>query len=351
MDIQFLLTQSRQLISEAETGKALAMLEDFTEAHQQFKSLQNDILQISAIFTKTGRDEQAGIISFDNARLCFNQVNHQLLSLLENLENERFPKNGTSEWVAAASPMLSAPDLTGVSYDHALRPEFTENVVRALFRRRQSVNLIGENGGGSRRLLEDIQACDLPGVCIAEVDMKNYVVSYEGFLQDIASQLCPENTSDHLNELASSAAESQQQFVLLLFYNFDALLNDPVGLHPRYDVEFLNQLNALRNTPRTRLLCVTRQPHNQSVFKGHSSWLNLELMHLPDLTDRQIAADLARQPDLYLDDSMRAYLVEQIETEPLAYRLLERVIYRLNGVEVTRDALKMMVKEINKNLK
>ncbi|MBK9015872.1 MAG: hypothetical protein IPM82_18425 [Saprospiraceae bacterium] len=48
---------------------------------------------------------------------------------------------------------------------------------------------------------------------------------------------------------------------------------------------------------------------------------------------------------------MKAYLVEQIETEPLAYRLLERVIYRLDGVQITRDALKMMVKELNKNLK
>ncbi|MBK9015870.1 MAG: hypothetical protein IPM82_18415 [Saprospiraceae bacterium] len=50
MDIQLLLTQSRQFISEAETGKALAMLENFTEAHQQLKPLQNDILQISAYF-------------------------------------------------------------------------------------------------------------------------------------------------------------------------------------------------------------------------------------------------------------------------------------------------------------
>ncbi|MBK9015871.1 MAG: hypothetical protein IPM82_18420 [Saprospiraceae bacterium] len=205
--------------------------------------------------------------------------------------------------MAAASSVLSAPDLTG-KLDHALRPQFPEDCVRALFRRRQSVNLIGENGGGSRRLLEDIQACDLPGVCIAEVDMKNYVVSYEGFLQDIASQLCPENTSDRLNELTRSAAETHRQYILLLFYNFDALLDDPVGLHPRYDVEFLNQLNALRTRPRTRLLCVTQHTAQPVGFKASpSSWLNLELMR-PARPDRPPdCGRTARYPELNLDDS------------------------------------------------
>lgn len=136
-----------------------------------------------------------------------------------------------------------------------------------------------------------------------------------------------------------------------MLHNFDALLDDPAGLHDRYDAAFLNQLNALRNTACARLLCVTRKPHNQSVFKGHSSWLNLELMYLPDLTDRQIAAELDRYPDIFLDDSLKTYLVEQIETEPLAYNLLERAIYRLRGVQVNRQALKLIVKELNKKLK
>ncbi len=161
MDVQHLLTQSRQYIGEAEIGKVLTMLEDFLDGQQQYKPLQKDVLQISALYTKTQREEEAGLISFDNARMSFNQVNHQLLLLLENLENKGFYQSTPIAWKTAMPNAIPVPDLSRVSFNHALRPEFTENVIRVLFRQRQSVNLIGEKGMGTKRLLDDIQQCGL----------------------------------------------------------------------------------------------------------------------------------------------------------------------------------------------
>mgnify|MGYP006904089628 FL=1 len=206
MNTQQILSQSRQYVSEAETDKALALLESFLDGQQQFKPLQKDVLQISAQFSKTQQEEKAGLISFDNAKISFNQVNRQLLELLEDLEKGLSPLNPSNGWKPAVPTTIPVPDLSNVKFDHALRPEFTEHVIKVLFRQRQSVNLIGEKGMGVKRLLDDIQQCGLSNVCLVEVDMKNYVVSYDGFLEDLVGQLCPEFVSDRLNDLVLGAA-------------------------------------------------------------------------------------------------------------------------------------------------
>lgn len=93
----------------------------------------------------------------------------------------------------AATPVslktLDPPDLSKIDLSHALRPEFTERVIRTLLERRLSVNLIGNRGAGRRRLLKDLEKCQLPDVKAVFVNLRNYVTSYEGFLNDVAGSL------------------------------------------------------------------------------------------------------------------------------------------------------------------
>ena len=88
MEKQILLDQARELISEAETGNALDLVEEFLKKDERFKVLYREAVQISAQFNKTKRDEEKSVISFENAKLSYNQVSDSLLNLLEYIEND-----------------------------------------------------------------------------------------------------------------------------------------------------------------------------------------------------------------------------------------------------------------------
>jgi len=241
-------------------------------------------------------------------------------------------------------------DFNRLDYTHALRPAFTEKVLRTLLQRRQSINLIAERGCGGNRLLEDLRHCQIPDTQLIEVNMKNYVASYAGFLQDIAMQMdIPVGSHERIASYLTEAAAHTGKQLLLGLRNFDTLLNDPADLDARYDVAFLNELNALRNKPDIRLLYETQRPHNQCQFRGRTSWLSLELISLPELSDNQIEKELQRHTDL--PASLLIYLVEQIETEARPYAVLQRLLPQLsNGKAPDKPWLKQQLKDIRKAL-
>jgi hypothetical protein len=186
------------------------------------------------------------------------------------------------------------------TYTHCLRPVFTGRIVQ-LLQNGRSINLIGAEGIGRGRLLEDIRACQLPNTRVVLINLKNYRQSYQGLIREICEQLGkpgaqPQALSDVIEQCGQQA-----EHIVMLFHHFDALLDKP-DLDPRYDVAFFDTLNYYRNRPNIALLCVTEKPHNQFLVyvngkEYRNSWLDLDQKFLPQLNSEEIIEECDRRVD------------------------------------------------------
>lgn len=76
----------KKLISEGETERALEHLVAALEPEEQYEELYHATIQAQSLFQRTKKDESFGIISFDNAKLNYNQVINQVLIIVDHLE-------------------------------------------------------------------------------------------------------------------------------------------------------------------------------------------------------------------------------------------------------------------------
>lgn len=211
------------------------------------------------------------------------------------------------------------------NYDHCLRPIFTERMAQ-LLQRGKSLNLIGAEADGVRRLLEDIHASKLPNTTTVLVNFKNYYASYHGLVNDLWGQLGHEGQKPETLEALLERYDDHRKQILLLFHNFDALLDNP-QTDPHYTVAFYDTLNNLRHHPTYALLCVTKKPHDRSfVFIDgkpyRSSWLDFEHIFLPALKHEEVIHEVKRRK-LPLSRKNRNLLIKQVRLHQLPYHLLE----------------------------
>jgi len=191
-------------------------------------------------------------------------------------------------------------NIKDLKFDHCLRPEFTQAIIGQLVSQRASVNLIGDPGTGKARLLEDIQKCHLPDVRMVCVDLKTYAMSYTGFLREIHGQLGLEGAvPDRLDRLFEGQKGKESQPILFCLDNYDALLGN-VSKDDKYNVDFFDDLNYLKNQDNVVLLCTTSRQHTSLpvYIAGESyrnSWVTLTPVSLPALTRNQTAAELQRR--------------------------------------------------------
>lgn len=219
--------------------------------------------------------------------------------------------------------------------EHALRPVFTERIIQ-LLQRGRSINLIGEEGTGRKRLLEDIQNSNLPDTSIVLVgSIKSYQHNYAGLVRDIWTQLGKEWEQPENMGALFERYENNDGKILLLLHHFDALL-DNRNVDANYNTAFYDCLNYLKNRPDITLVCVTQKPHDQSVaiYDGtthRNSWLDLEKKSLPTLTHNEIKAELLRHPfpnTLTTNDGM--LLVETIHKHTQRqYEFLSELVERI----------------------
>ncbi|GAK60396.1 hypothetical protein U27_00287 [Candidatus Vecturithrix granuli] len=240
------------------------------------------------------------------------------------------------------------------NYEHCLRPVFTERIVQ-LLQCGRSVNLIGAEGTGRERLLDDIRTCELPETTIISVNLKSYQENYDGLMREIWVQTG--KTGEQAQNLSAliEQCEHRNGQIFLLLYNFDALLGDP-HIDSRYDVAFYDALNACKNRANIALLCVTEQPHDQSMVfvngKAHSnSWLDLERKAIPALTHEEIVLEVQRQP-LALMRSDQSALINAVRTHTQPYKLLEylrdKILNREDGTLPFQSRLKKWIKQFDK---
>ncbi|MBI5916051.1 MAG: hypothetical protein HY842_11775 [Bacteroidetes bacterium] len=90
MDKQSLLNQVRDYVSDAETSKALDLLEAFLKQDPRYKTLYREALHLSAQLNKARQDEAKSVISAENAKLSYGQTTDGILNLLDYIENNDF---------------------------------------------------------------------------------------------------------------------------------------------------------------------------------------------------------------------------------------------------------------------
>ena len=88
MEQKEIIQQVRKLVSSANTEKALAVLAShFDEGGADTVDLFNEVLQLTARFEQTQKDEQLGTISSPDAKVNYNQVTSRVLDIVKDLEN------------------------------------------------------------------------------------------------------------------------------------------------------------------------------------------------------------------------------------------------------------------------
>lgn len=88
MDKATAITSIRAKLVEGDIEAALQLLIDHLEPNRrQQRELSNRALQAKAQLEKTQRDEQQGIVSFENSKLSYNQITQQVLSIVDDWEH------------------------------------------------------------------------------------------------------------------------------------------------------------------------------------------------------------------------------------------------------------------------
>lgn len=215
-------------------------------------------------------------------------------------------------------------------FSHCLRPTFTESVVKDLQEGR-SLNLIGDSGQGRWRLLEDVKQCHLRNTLILAVNMRSYKQSYEGFAQ-VLRQQAGETANGDLGSLLT-ALEQRSQKVIFWLHNFDALLDNP-DIDERYNIDFTNSLNSIKNHRHWSLVCVTNRSYRKYVLivKGQPlvSPLDLIAKPLPKLSFEEIRYELENR-ELSLNSQELAQVTSAIHEQSMPYRLLLAITDNLHN--------------------
>lgn len=86
-----LIKEVKKLTGRADLEGALQLLDDFTLSDAKYDELHDRVVQTQAQLSQLQKDQNAGVISFENAKLSLNQVTRQILAILDELEAEEKP--------------------------------------------------------------------------------------------------------------------------------------------------------------------------------------------------------------------------------------------------------------------
>ena len=229
----------------------------------------------------------------------------------------------------SAEPVFPKLKILDYAFGQALRPAQTKSVVAKL---PSSLNLIGERGQGRHRFMEDLETCGLANtVLVLRIKLNAFLANYDAFLREIARQGNIPATSADLVDLLRQCAVQQQQPVLFILENPDELYADRPGMDQRFDIGFLQKLNALKNASFITLLLSSYTSVKELTFRGQSSPLWLEVVALNSLSHEEITQEITRRlPDL--PDHLRGFIAEQLEFEPNhTHDLLKTLLDTLDG--------------------
>ncbi len=195
--------------------------------------------------------------------------------------------------------------------NNCLRRRFTDNILKHLLNG-TSVNVVVPSSSyhEADRFALDIQ--HVSDVRVLIVDMRFCRHSYQQFLKHLWRQY--KSSIDDIPDLyhiLSEFEQAEQNFIIVL-NNLDSMAENDVA--SEFNLNFYENLNALKNYPNIALLIITKKPYDEMLFKiegkSQTSKLDIqELEHLPDLTREELHQDLIyRHPslsDLYVSHLYR----------------------------------------------
>jgi len=241
-------------------------------------------------------------------------------------------------------------------YSNYLRPIFTDDLIKTL-QKGYSINLIAIDGQGRRRLLEDIKNSNLKNTKIFYIDMNEYRENYQEFMSSLWQQL-DEKEKEPLNDLESliNLLEEKEYRVIIILHHFDELLDNSL-VDKQFARNFFTQLNHLCQRQKISLLCVTTQPHDQSlVFINEKPvcycWLELEKKRLPKLTHDEIKFELKCRK-LPLSTNELSQVTWAVHGHEKPYRLLnffvDKIVHQEDSELALSARLKLWTQQFKKN--
>ena len=258
--------------------------------------------------------------------------------------------------------MQSANNKGNFNYDHCLRKHQTKVILENLIRTRTSINLVGDEANGSKRILEDIQNIPLKNSKCILVDLKEYRYSYRNLVNSISDGLgleIDENKS-LVEVLAAESKKSCLHFILM--HNLDYLM-DENKIDSNYSFEFINALNNLKNRDNFVLICTSIKSHSNLKYLGEYSYLNLEVVVLDKITRKELEQEffrrLSKAYHLYFDSNIHykhlvlQEIIESIESYSLLIFLCDKILFQNpeNGAIKFEERLKKWVNDFKSQRK
>ncbi|MCK5876621.1 MAG: hypothetical protein KAG43_03210 [Candidatus Marithrix sp.] len=239
----------------------------------------------------------------------------------------------------------------------ALRPLFTAEIIQALQQNR-AVNLIAQNGQGRRRLLDDIKLAGLKNTQVIILDMADYKDNYKKFIEAVWENftirgMIPET----LDELITKLESSIRSKIVLILHHFDELLNNS---NTNFYTKFFDQLNDIKNHKKMALLCVTTEPHDQSVVcmkdkVNRYSWLDLDKKRMPKLTYDEIMVELKyRDLSLSAEELSQLSRIAYSHVKPyslLNYLIKKIVVVQMDKYTIFSEKLKIITEQFHLDVK
>jgi len=237
-------------------------------------------------------------------------------------------------------------------YNHCLRPESTELLLKELLQDRLSINLVGPPGTGKGRLIRDILAISTQEAILVALDMQNYKYDLKGFLGALQDKLG--TNIKRPRGPAEIFERAKPGYYLLMLDNFDALQDNP-QLGPHYTMDFFNDLNVLKNRDNISLLITTCDPHKSVniYIKGEAygtSPLTLVIKNLPSLTQPQTETEIQKRlnPGITLSPKEEEQLIKCILKKSQGYTRLEFILRKINSALTTDDRPGKFSKKLKK---
>lgn len=142
------------------------------------------------------------------------QPNPATQQSLQGIINSLKPTVEADKRKSVPLPTFTFAQIQQWQTDHCLRPTCTQTVLNELLVRRQSVNLTGDIGHGKSRLLKDLQEMvKHQNLNVALLDLKEFRLDYEHFLQSMSMQLGLPNTEyTRFEDLVSELSRQKDRF-------------------------------------------------------------------------------------------------------------------------------------------
>ncbi len=329
-----------ELLDKAGRDSALA---EFLLKERTYKDIHENI---AAFITRIAR---LNVLSADV------HLKNGFAHIFDVLEKQRAKDQPAAAAPAAPAnplPVFPKPDLAALRFDHCLRPSQTKWIISRL---PDSLNLVAEMGQGRHRIMEDIADSGIAAQGIRVLRVKLALTSLAHLLTDVARQAGLEYAPDGegIFGLLRRSALQHGQPILFILENLDKILQvpPPEDMDKAYTMDFLHQLNALKNGTFASLIVSTYEPVNHRKFLGESSPLWLEKIELNPLSAEDIAAETARHlPEL--PEDLQQFIAEQLEFEPnQTHEILSQLLQKLAGrAKPGRDYIGQEIKSLRKTL-